>query len=104
MMVQGRVTFCRIAAASCSAAFGSRYSLTNFTEFLFYSTHLFQVFEDALRFLFVDHADRESDVDQRIVESHRVQSDRYSGVPVLKHRRNQRTPVPSTERIRLFGM
>src|SRR5215467_2097081 len=66
MMVHGRVTFCRIAAASRSAAFGSRYSLTNFTEFLFYIGHLLEVFEDALGFLFVDHADGKPDVDEYV--------------------------------------
>src|SRR5579872_188163 len=66
MMVQGRVTFLRIAVASCSAAFGSRYSLTNFTEFLFYISHLLEVFEHALGFFFVDHADGEADMDENI--------------------------------------
>src|SRR5579872_2651953 len=66
MMVHGRVTFCRIAVASCSAAFWSRYSLTNFTEFLFQSAYLFEVLEDALGLVFVDHADGESNVNQNI--------------------------------------
>ena len=66
MMVHGCVTFLRIAAASCSAAFGSRYSLTNFTEFLRDIAHLLQIFEDALGFFFVDHADGESDMDEHV--------------------------------------
>src|SRR5215471_11895842 len=66
MTVHGRVTFWRIAAASCSAAFWSRYSLRNFTEFLLQRAHLFEQFEDALGLFFVDHADRESHVDQNI--------------------------------------
>src|SRR5215472_5901960 len=67
MMVQGRVTFLRSADASCSAAFWSRYSLRNFTEFLFQSAHLLEVLEDALGFGFVDDADGESDVDENIL-------------------------------------
>src|SRR5579872_50088 len=66
MIVHGRVTFLRIAATSCSAAFGSRYSLTNFTELLFYVAHLLEVLEDALGFFLVDHTDGKSDVDQDI--------------------------------------
>src|SRR5579871_2807874 len=66
MMVQGRVTFWRMAAASCSAAFGSRYSLRNFTELLFQSAHLFQVLEDALGFVLVNDTDGEPDVNQNI--------------------------------------
>src|ERR1700758_1996637 len=62
MIVHGRVTFLRIAPASCSAAFWSRYSLRNFTEFLFHRAHFFQDLEDALSFLFVDDADGESHV------------------------------------------
>src|SRR5690348_2809475 len=64
IIVQGRVTFLRIAAASCSAAFGSRYSLRNFTKLLFHRAHLLEVFEDALGFVFVNHADSEADVDE----------------------------------------
>src|SRR5579859_8112529 len=66
MMVQGRVTFCRIAHASCSAAFGSRYSLRNFTELLFHCAHFFKNLEDALGFVLVNDADGKSDVDQNI--------------------------------------
>src|SRR5579862_9058270 len=66
MIVHGRVTFLWIAATSCSAAFGSRYSLTNFTELLFYVAHLPEVLEDALGFFLVDHTDGKSDVDQDI--------------------------------------
>src|SRR5579872_5961030 len=64
MMVHGRVTFFRIADASCSAAFGSRYSLTNFTELLFYVAHLLQVFKYSHGFFFINHADREADVNE----------------------------------------
>src|ERR1700756_607874 len=67
MMVHGRVTFWRIAPANCSAAFWSRYSLRNFTEFLFQSAHLLKVLEDALGFVLVDHADGEPDVDQDVL-------------------------------------
>ena len=67
MMVHGRVTFFRIAAANCSAAFGSRYSLRNFTELLFHRAHLFEVFENAFGFLLVNHADSESHVDQDVL-------------------------------------
>src|SRR5579862_2360580 len=67
MMVHGRVTFWRIAPANCSAAFASRYSLRNFTEFLFHGAHLFKVLEDALGFVLVDDADGEPDVDQDIL-------------------------------------
>src|SRR5580704_10928508 len=67
MIVHGRVTFLRSAATSCSAAFGSRYSLTNFTELLFYVAHLPEVFEDALGFFLDDDADGEADVDQDIL-------------------------------------
>src|SRR5579864_7599534 len=67
MIVHGRVTFLRIAATSCSAALGSRYSLTNFTELLFYVAHLPEVLEDALGFFLVDDADGEADVDQDIL-------------------------------------
>src|SRR5579864_781178 len=67
MMVQGRVIFLRMACANCSAAFWSRYSLRNFTEFLFQSAHLLEVLEDALCFGFVDDADGESDVDTNIL-------------------------------------
>src|SRR5579863_6666576 len=66
MIVHGRVTFRRIAVASCSAAFGSRYSLTNFTEFLFQSAHLLEAFENALGLFLVDHADGESHVDENV--------------------------------------
>src|SRR5579859_746338 len=66
MIVHGRVTFFRISCESCSAAFGSRYSLRNFTELLLKSTEFFEVLEDALRFLFVDHADGEAHVDEHI--------------------------------------
>src|SRR5579871_6648344 len=66
MMAQGRVIFCRMAEASCSAAFWSRYSLTNFTEFLFQSADLPQVFKNALGFCLVDDADGESDVDENV--------------------------------------
>src|SRR5579864_421569 len=66
MMVHGRVTFWRIAAANCSAAFGSRYSLRNFTELLFHCAHLLEYLEDALCFVLVDHADGESDVDENV--------------------------------------
>jgi hypothetical protein len=67
MMVHGRVTFWRIAAASFSAAFGSRYSLRNFTELLFHRPHLLEVFENAFRFFLVNDADGESDVDQDVL-------------------------------------
>jgi hypothetical protein len=60
------VTFWRIACDSCSAAFGSRYSLRNLTEFLFHGAEFFEIFEDALCFFFVDYADGESDVNQNI--------------------------------------
>src|ERR1700739_4746688 len=66
MMVHGRVTFWRIAPASCSAAFWSRYSLRNFTEFLFQSAHLLKVLEDALGFVLVDDADGEAHVDENV--------------------------------------
>src|ERR1043166_3174725 len=66
MMVHGRVTFWRIARASCSAAFGSRYSLRNFTEFLFHCAQLFEVLEHALGFVLVDDADRKTDVDEDV--------------------------------------
>src|ERR1051326_6912822 len=67
MMVHGRVTFWRIAAASCSAAFASRYSLRNFTEFLFHCAQLFEVLEDAVRFVLVDDGDGESHVDENVL-------------------------------------
>src|SRR5579863_2033386 len=67
MIVHGRVTFWRIAPANCSAAFWSRYSLRNFTEFLLQPAHLFQVLEDALGLVLVDHADSEPDVDQDVL-------------------------------------
>src|SRR5260370_36892819 len=67
MMVQGRVTFFQTACASCSAAFGSRYSLRNFTEFLLQSAHLFEVFEDALRFVLINDADGKANVDENIL-------------------------------------
>src|SRR5579862_8837609 len=67
MIVHGRVTFWRIAPANCSAAFWSRYSLRNFTEFLFQSAHLLKVLEDALGFVLVDDADGEPDVDQDVL-------------------------------------
>src|ERR1700757_2563260 len=66
MIVHGRVTFLRIAPASCSAAFWSRYSLRNFTEFLVHRAHFFQDLENALSFLLVDDADGKSDVNQNI--------------------------------------
>src|SRR5579864_8957804 len=66
MMVHGRVTFWRIAPANCSAAFGSRYSLRNFTEFLFHCAHLLEYLEDALGFVLVDDADGESDMDENV--------------------------------------
>src|ERR1700688_4287077 len=66
MIVQGWATFFQICCASCSAAFWSRYSLRNFTEFLLQSAHLRQVLEDALRLVLVDHADGKADVDQNI--------------------------------------
>src|SRR5438270_2982948 len=67
MIVHGRVTFCRIVAASFSAALGSRYSLRNFTKLLFHRAHLLEVFEDALGFVLVNHADSESNVDQDVL-------------------------------------
>src|SRR5215471_8080425 len=72
MTVQGRVTLWRIAAASCSAAFWSRYSLRNFTEFLFHCAHFFKHFEDALGFVLVNDADRESDVNQDVFADFRL--------------------------------
>src|SRR6266498_856991 len=66
IIVHGRVTFWRIAPANCAAAFWSRYSLRNFTKLLFHRPHLFQQFEDALRFSFVDDADGESYVDENV--------------------------------------
>src|SRR6476469_3017168 len=67
MIVHGWVTFLRIAAANCSAALGSRYSLRNFTELLFHRAHLLEVFEDAFGFVLVNHADGKSDVDQDVL-------------------------------------
>src|ERR1043166_977989 len=63
MMVHGRVTFWRIARASCSAAFASRYSLRNFTEVLFHCAQPVEVLEDAPGFVLIDDADGESHVD-----------------------------------------
>src|SRR5215469_9129880 len=57
MIVQGRVTFWRMACASFSAAFESRYSLRNFTDLLFQHSKFFKVFEDPLCFDFIDDAD-----------------------------------------------
>src|SRR5512140_1010934 len=74
MIVHGRVTFWRIATANCSAAFGSRYSLRNFTEFLFYCAHLLEYLEDALCFVLVDHTDGESDMDEDIFSDFRFGS------------------------------
>src|SRR5579864_4657388 len=67
MMVQGRVTWRRMAWASCSAAFGSRYSLRNFTQFLFQHPQLFEVFEDLPRLDLVDDADGKSYVNEHII-------------------------------------
>src|SRR5579863_210193 len=67
MIVQGRVIFSRTARPSCSAAFGSRYSLRNFTELLFQPAHFFQILEDALGFGFVNHADGEADMHQHVL-------------------------------------
>src|SRR5579871_322066 len=75
MMVQVRVTFRRIAWASCSAALGSRYSLRYFTELLLQPTNFLEVFEDALGFLFVDHADGEADVNKNIFSDLRFRSE-----------------------------
>src|SRR5262252_7809735 len=55
-----------MASANCSAAFGSRYSLRNFTKLLLHRAHFFQHFEDALRFFLIDDADGESDVDENV--------------------------------------
>src|SRR5579864_3076096 len=66
MIVHGRVTFLRIARASCSAAFWSRYSLRNFTEFLFHRAHFFQELEDALGFFIVDDTNGESNVHEKV--------------------------------------
>src|SRR5450631_25233 len=71
MTVQGRVTFFHICRDSCSAAFWSRYSLRNFTEFLLKSTEFFQILEDALRFVLVNHADGEADVNENIFSNFR---------------------------------
>src|SRR5579864_5145060 len=66
MIVHGRVTWRRMACASCSAAFWSRYSLRYFTEFLPQRPKLFEVFEDSLRLDLVDDADGESHVNKHI--------------------------------------
>src|SRR5271157_3899136 len=66
MIVQGRVTRLRMAWASCSAAFWSRYSLRNFTEFLFQRAQFREILEDALRFGFVNDADGETHVDEDV--------------------------------------
>src|SRR5579864_8199363 len=66
MMVHGRVTLSWIAWANCSAAFWLRYSLRNFTELLFQAAEFFEVLEDTVRFLFVDDADGEADVDENV--------------------------------------
>src|SRR5579864_1773536 len=66
MIVQGRVTFLRIAPASCSAAFWSRYSLRKFTEFLLHRAHFFQDLEDALGFFLVDDTNGESHMDENV--------------------------------------
>ena len=49
MIVQGRVTWRRMACASCSAAFGSRYSLRNFTQLLVQRPELFEELGDEFR-------------------------------------------------------
>src|SRR5271165_2432713 len=67
MIVHERVTFPRIACASCSAAFWSRYSLRNFTEFLFQASEFFEVLEDSFGLGLVDHTDGETDVDEDIL-------------------------------------
>src|SRR5579862_1586394 len=66
MTVQGRVTFFLICCDCCSSARGSRYSLRNFTEFLFHCAHLFEILKEALGLVLVDDADSESDVDQDV--------------------------------------
>src|SRR5271165_4429911 len=66
MIVQGRVTFFQICWDNCAAAFWSRYSLRNFTEFLLEAAEFFEVLEDTLRLVLVDHADGEADVDEHI--------------------------------------
>src|SRR5215470_5360300 len=50
MIVQGRVNRRRMACASFSATFESRYSLRNFTELLLQRPEFFKVFEDTLCF------------------------------------------------------
>src|SRR6266576_4014093 len=67
MIVHGRVTFLRMAPASCSAAFWSRYSLRNFTEFLLHRAHFFQHLEYTLGFFLIDDADGKSHVDENIL-------------------------------------
>src|SRR5271156_5198401 len=56
-----------MACANRSAAFWSRYSLRNFTEFLFQSAHLLKILEDAVRFGFVDDADGETHMNQHVL-------------------------------------
>src|SRR4051794_32896118 len=67
MIVHGRVTFWRIAAASFSAAFGSRYSLRNFTEFLFHRAQLLQRSENGFGCCCVDRAEGKSAGDQHVL-------------------------------------